>query len=386
MSNEILFLCHHKDTWNSNQKLAGALRFAKTRGWEVVPLAPGLSRPENVKALLEQWRPIGCIVDRAGNDPDLPRRLFGRVPAVYLDPPAAVRWRGAAAVTCDNAAVSARAYAELSAALPRAFAAVPSPAFLPWSRERIAVFKALCETDGKPCAVFPGRRDEPHEERVARIAAWLRPLPKHTALFATNDNAALDVAEAARKIARHIPKELIVLGVDGMHGEEMPETRARFSSIILDVEYAGYAAARLLDDCPDKATNRNANTHFGPLSILRRDSTGGWGRRERRILEAVETIRREAADGLTAEALAARFPEMSRKHFERRFREATGRSVLDEILHVRFEKVLELLFHPNPPIEAIPDFCGFGSLRELQKLFKKRYGVSMKNWRKERGK
>ena len=84
--------------------------------------------------------------------------------------------------------------------------------------------------------------------------------------------------------------------------------------------------------------------------------------------------------GLTAAALAARFPG-SRKHFERRFREAIGHSVLDEILHVRMTKVLDLLSQPKPAISAIADFCGFTSDRELRKLFHSRHGMSMRQWR-----
>ena len=92
-------------------------------------------------------------------------------------------------------------------------------------------------------------------------------------------------------------------------------------------------------------------------------------------------IRREACAGLTAEALAARFPG-SRRLFELRFREAMGRSVLDEILHVRMQKVQTLLADMDIPIGAIADFCGFRSDRALRKLFLAREGMSMAAWRR----
>jgi LacI family transcriptional regulator len=135
-----------------------------------------------------------------------------------------------------------------------------------------------------------------------------------------------------------------------------------------------------------KSTSRSADQSFsfsfGPLCILRRESTRGAGRRDPSVLEAVETIRREACDGLTAAALAEAFPA-SRKHFERRFREAMGHSVLDEILHVRLEKAQTLLLRRDVPIRDIAGLCGFRTGIELRKLFRLRFGVSMRLWRKE---
>lgn len=117
--------------------------------------------------------------------------------------------------------------------------------------------------------------------------------------------------------------------------------------------------------------------------VDRRKSTRGYGRREPRIMEAVEMIRREACDGLTAEALAKRF-RGTRRLFDMRFREAMGHPPLDEIIHVRLERVLELLAQPDFPISAIADFSGFSSERELQKLFRSRFKTSMRDWRKAR--
>ena len=94
-------------------------------------------------------------------------------------------------------------------------------------------------------------------------------------------------------------------------------------------------------------------------------------------------IRREACDGLAAEALARRFP-VSRNLFERRFREAMGHSVLDEIIHVRMQRVFDLLARPDFPIGAIADFSGFGCGYGLRKLFRARTGMSLREWRKTR--
>jgi LacI family transcriptional regulator len=120
---------------------------------------------------------------------------------------------------------------------------------------------------------------------------------------------------------------------------------------------------------------------IGPMLVVRRESTAGRGRRDRFILDAIERIRREACDGLTAADVAAAYPG-SRRTFERRFREAAGHSVLDEIMHVRLERVFAMLSHRENRLGPIADFCGFGCEYELRKVFRARTGMSMREWRK----
>lgn len=382
-SRRILYLERYDDADNHRRKLAGVMRFARTRKWEVEAIPAARWSPAGLPALLRRLRPAGCVVeclDAAG----IPSpACFGKTPAVWLDPPEKLRWRGAPAVVCDNAAVARFAFRELAGGLPSCFAAVPSHRLQRWSEERIAAFRALCAEAGAPCHVFEGRtvrrgRPEDLERRRARLAAWLSTLPARCAVFAANDYSARDVALAARSVARSIPRELSLLGVDGMPDESGDATIRRLSSVRMDFELAGYLAARLLSSLPSLPPQAAA---FGPLCVLRGDSTRGRGRRDPHVLEAVGIIRREACEGLTAAALAARVPG-SRKHFERRFREAMGHSVLDEILHVRLQAVMDLLSRPEPPIGTIADFCGFGSQVELRIAFRARTGMSMRQWRK----
>ena len=115
--------------------------------------------------------------------------------------------------------------------------------------------------------------------------------------------------------------------------------------------------------------------------VVRRKSTSGSGRHETYILEAIEIIRREACDGLTVDGLLQRFPQ-SRRNFERRFREATGHGIHDEILHVRLEKACTLLATTDTAIGAISDFCGFRSYWALEDLFRSRFNMGMREWRR----
>ena len=345
-----------------------------------------------LRARVRRSGAIGCVRDLGRMSPHSAERPSGAldVPVVLVDPPATDRSRRAGAVFCDNAAIARAAFRELSAGHPPSYAAVSywNPA-LRWAKERIAAFRALCAEAGCECAVFPQPRLESAEARLARLAAWAANLPNHVAIFAANDFTAVETAIALHSRHRPVPKTATLVGVDGSpERHDIPPSPVPISSVNVNFESAGFLAARLLaariKGCaaaPSPAAAPHADVAtFGPLMVERRESTRGRGRRERFVLDAAEAIRREACDGLTAAALAARFP-VSRKHFERRFREAIGHSVLDEILNIRLENVTAYLLRRDVAIDAIAGRCGFGSEIELRRLFRRRFGTSMTEWR-----
>ena len=380
----ILCLDFAKDTPGQRMALDGIRRHAKARGWGVASFSrDDLPDVGAVPPLLARLRPIGCIICDFWGDGRLPPRLFGRLPVVYFDSPGGARWRGAAAVVCDNAAVARAAFEELAAGLPECYAFVPSTSLRPWNAERGVVFRTLCAKAGKTCHVFPGQHGEGNKERLVRLGQWVAQLPQRCAVFAANDNCACDVAAAFAAAHRAVPRENTLIGADG--GETTPNGGdvSRISSVKIDRELAGWLAAKMLGDIVSHGDTVAQSATFGPLLVLRRASTQGHGRRAPFIMEAVEMIRREACDGLSAATLASRFP-CSRNLFERRFREAMGHSVLDEILHVRLQQVQVLLARPDVPIGAIADFCGFDSDRELRQLFLRRFRCSMRQWRANR--
>jgi AraC-like DNA-binding protein len=216
------------------------------------------------------------------------------------------------------------------------------------------------------------------------MADWAASLPAHCAVFGVNGPTAGEAAAAFAAAHRPMPRSLTLVGVDGFTPVEPGKPHPVTSSVMVDFELAGFLAAKMVAGRVRGSRDVPAAATFGPLLCIRRDSTRGFGRREPFVMAAAEMIRRKACDGLTASALAAHF-DCSRNLFERRFREAMGRSVLDEIIHVRLEQVLLLLERPEVPIGAIASFCGFGSDIALIKLFKKRFGVSMRDWRKKHG-
>ena len=390
MSQTVLYIAYHPGDPKHRHKFDGIRRFAKTRGWDVAGISHADFSPTRIRAQLAVLRPVGCVVDASDGDGVPSPALFGETPVVYLDPSTPKAVRGASAVVVnDDDAIARAAFRELSIGLPPAYAAVSFRMPRQWARERIAVFRDLCAESGRPCIVFAERRGEDGPARASRLAAWVAGLPAHCAVFGVNDYTAGEALLALRACGRPVPGDVTLVGVDGTEPFAESPASDTVSSVQIDFERAGYLAARLLarridarraPSCPGKGAAPEVES-FGPLLVLRRASTRGRGRLSPAIANAVEIIRREATSGLTARALAARIPG-SRKHFERRFREAMGHSVLDEILHARLEHVQSLLARNSTPIGAIAALSGFGSDIELKRLFRRRTGMSMLEWRR----
>ena len=71
-----------------------------------------------------------------------------------------------------------------------------------------------------------------------------------------------------------------------------------------------------------------------------------------------------------------------------RFKEAKfPRTILQEVQRVQFEKLCRLLTTTDDSIAEIIAACGFGSLSRAKISFRKRFGMSMRDYRKrEKGK
>ena len=381
-------------------------RYAASRGWRVETLEHSVCSPAALRDALSRLHPVGCAAECWCPETALRPALFGRVPVVYFSPPDRPGWRNACGVVCDEAAVARMAFEELSAGNPSSYAVLSCWKKERWVRERIDVFRECCRKAGAECRVayFTARSAAECPMRFQRMVPWAAALPPHCAVFAVNDCCARCAAKALTIAGRTFPRTATLVGADGV---EPPlrdrELAATVSSVRLDFEFAGYLAAKGIGEAVSRRDAEEAESQrnkgktrasaisaatretatFPPLLVDRRKSTRGYSRREPRILEAMEIIRREACEGLTVAELAARFPG-TRRLFDMRFREAAGHSALDEILNVRLERAMELLAHTDLPITSVANFCGFNTELAFWKIFRKRTGMPPLRFRNDR--
>lgn len=397
MKGTILYVDCHLESGIGRMRLAGLRRYAAARGWGVVPLEHAAFSTAAVKEAIARFRPVGCAAECGRMQNSMRPALFGRTPVVYFEPPDWPEWRGVAAIDSDNAAVARMAFRELSAANPPAYAVVTYNPDRRWTRERVDAFRACCREAGSDCICgsFPGGGGVERDRRRALLPPWIAALPDRCAIFAVSGFCSRSLGIFLLEAGRSFPRTVTLIGADG---DGAPPSTAEVDKLVstvrLDFELSGYLAAKALGEMAlcgaaeprggGKAPPAHGPAYvIPPLLVERRRSTRGYGRREPNIIEAMDIIRREACEGLTAAQLAGRFPG-TRRLFDLRFREAMGHPPLDEILHVRMQRVLDLLARPSFPLSAIAAFSGFRSERELQKLFRLRYKMSMREWRKKR--
>jgi LacI family transcriptional regulator len=120
---------------------------------------------------------------------------------------------------------------------------------------------------------------------------------------------------------------------------------------------------------------------YGVQRIVHRLSSQDMKQSSRLAVSAMEFIRLNACEGITVMDVV-RHLNVSRRFAELRFRETRGHSILDEIQRHRLERVRSLLRETTLPIGEIGERCGYPTETYLKTLFKKRFGMTMRAYRK----
>ena len=218
----------------------------------------------------------------------------------------------------------------------------------------------------------------PPPEFFGRLSSWIASLPKPCAIFAADDAYAVLVHSVARNLRLRIPLDLALLGVDDESDNLMTPG---ISSIRLDFLKAGRLAAELMLNRLARRHPGPTHLHFGPIQLFRRGSTRKLHRANENIANLLERIREEAPRGLSAAEVADWLPG-SRRLSEIRFREVTGRSILEEITAARIDHAKELLTGTAMPIGEIAEMCGYRTANAFRDAFKAVTGQTPKAWRK----
>ena len=102
------------------------------------------------------------------------------------------------------------------------------------------------------------------------------------------------------------------------------------------------------------------------------------------VRRAKDLIDRHALEGITAADVVARL-HVSRSLADLRFREVTGTSILEAILERRLSEVRRLLSSTDLRISEIAMRCGYRDANYLKNIFKKRFGMPMREFRRRLG-
>ncbi len=100
------------------------------------------------------------------------------------------------------------------------------------------------------------------------------------------------------------------------------------------------------------------------------------------IHEAVVYIQQNYQRELTVDEVAD-FCKLNRNYFSRRFKELTGSTPQEFLIKQRLTSAAELLRITDQPIKNIADQCGYPNQLHFSQAFKKYYGLSPREWRRQ---
>ncbi|MBQ6914717.1 MAG: substrate-binding domain-containing protein [Kiritimatiellae bacterium] len=363
--------------------LAGVREFAKDAEWNIQTFEYE-GKPFPVRRLLDFWKPIGCITEVCGNvvaSGFVSIKTFGRTPVVFLGSESYSPTGRSVCVIHDAKLVSDSAAMELMSIGMTNFAFVGASG-KGWSHRRKVAFEEALKLNGHgistmdvhPTSAVIYARDS------ARLKSWLLSLPKPCGIMAADDEIAATVLSICRQAKIDVPNDVAVVGVDDNESLCM-DTMPTLSSVRPDFRQGGRFAARILARMLRGGRNIQSKAIFGVSGITRRGSTRVFNRKDAEVSAALERIWAQDGAALSPRDVLAGF-SCSRRNAELRFRKATGRTVMAELVTARMARAKSLLSETILPIPEIAVQCGYRFPANFRDAFRAATGLNPLAWRK----
>ena len=268
----------------------------------------------------------------------------------------------------DNAAIAEAAASSLMRLKPRHFAYVGARAHEmedSHSRARERRFRQFLVKKG--LAVTSLFVDDD------RFSTDLAALPRPVGIFAYNDITAAKALSELHALGVQVPEQAAVIGVDN-DPDICENTHPPLSSVDPDFEAAGRMAVEVLSAALSER-RRIPILKFGVSGVVERRSTQSGKTGSRMVSKAREILRRRYGERLSLELIAGEL-NISPRLLSLRFREITGGSVHAELEEIRLAAARRMLKSRTLPVKAVASDCGFPSLENFYRRYRRRYGTT----------
>ena len=237
------------------------------------------------------------------------------------------------------------------------------------SEQRRVAFAAALEQ--RPLASFSEPISE-GESSLDSLSDWLKQLPKPVGLLVFDDKLGERVLTACRWVSLSVPQQVAVLGIGD--DELMCEVSwPTLSSIRLPTPKLGYEAAKLLAQVMNGNRIKTPHLKLEPTAVVARGSTDLVAVEDALVKSAIQFIRARAGDLIGAEQVAQALG-VSRRTLDRRFVQALGRSVREEMARGRMQLARRLLADNSRPIAEVARGCGYGTPASFSRAFRQHSG------------
>ncbi|NJM37107.1 MAG: DNA-binding transcriptional regulator [Akkermansiaceae bacterium] len=283
-------------------------------------------------------------------------------------------------VNSDSAAITQQAATHLLERGLRHFAYCGDERFA-WSQRHRENLVTELRNRGYECQVFPSTSKDSADwvKEQAKIARWLKSLPKPVGVMACYDIRGQQVLDACRAIGLRVPDDVAVIG---QHNDDLlcELCDPPLSSVIPNARRVGFKAATILDELMRGHPVAEKQIKIPPLGIFTRQSTDLVAVEDDRLARAMRFIHEHAYESISIEDIA-QAAGISRSLLERKFRKIFGFSPWDHVTQLRLRKAKHLLAETHLRIAEIAERAGFGTPEYFSAAFRKLTGISPRSAR-----
>jgi len=217
------------------------------------------------------------------------------------------------------------------------------------------------------------------KRKRAWLVAQMKQGPKPLAVFAANDQQALDVIESCETAGLKIPEEVAILGTESyLLAPDVMHTP--LSSVDTNLEVLGYRGAELLDQLMSGAKIPSDPVRVPAAGVIVRKSSDILTIQHQGVARSLRFLWEQGHKPICIKDLVT-VSGMSRRGMHKAFVEHLGRTPGQELQRVRIDRAKKLLTQTTQKIETIAHDSGYQSINSFCVAFKRAIGMSAKTFR-----
>jgi LacI family transcriptional regulator len=215
----------------------------------------------------------------------------------------------------------------------------------------------------------------------ARLAAWLRALPKPVGVINSSIGGGGYLIRVCHELGLRVPEDVAVVGTDD---DDMAiASSPTLTTVLPSAQQIGEEAMRLLDQMMHGKPAPPAPVRFEAMVLRVRESTGLNRSEICDIAAALEYIAQHACHGVSVSQVMKETQHVSYATFHNHFQAATGQTPGEAIQQRQVEEARRLLGTTQLSITTIAEYCGFCDNSSFARHFRALQKMSPSDYRKQ---
>lgn len=211
------------------------------------------------------------------------------------------------------------------------------------------------------------------------LAAQMKQAAKPLAVFAANDQQALDVVESCESVGIRIPEEVAIVGTESyLLAPDAMQTP--LSSVDTNLEVLGYRGAEVLDHLMSGGKTPPEPVRVPAAGVIVRKSSDILTIRHQGVARSLRYLWEHGHEPICIKDIVA-VSGMSRRGMHKAFVEHLGRTPGHELQRVRIDRAQKMLAQTTQKIETVAHDSGYQSINSFCVAFKRATGMPAKIFR-----